>query len=109
MRLRLESDHGEWEFVIPLDERVDEAVLQQFVSRPGRFSERFVSVLATRMPELMLDSLDSVHQLPTERQVRMAIEIARILNTPIPGEAFRYRQSMSDFISRHIGSIVSVR
>jgi hypothetical protein len=54
MRLRLESDHGEWEFVIPLDERVDEAVLQQFVSRPGRFSERFVSVLGKRPVEAVL-------------------------------------------------------
>lgn len=102
MYLRLVDDDKEWTIDIAIDEVTREALmLQTLRSSEADFRDRFLSQLSALLPQLLSDSLDSGLHPPTEKQMRFALAISRELGVSIPSDAIRYRDAMSEFLSRH--------
>lgn len=102
MYLRLVDDDKEWTIDIAIDEVTREALMLQTLrsSKPA-FRDKFLSQLAVLLPQLLSESLDSGLHPPTEKQMRFALAISRELGVSIPSDAIRYRDAMSEFLSRH--------
>lgn len=54
-----------------------------------------------RLVGQLMELLDSDLQPPSPQQLAVATLTARALNLSIPGDALRYRGSMSEFLERH--------
>jgi hypothetical protein len=103
MHLSLIDDDREWVIEIPIDGTTRMALLLQHLreSEP-LFRERFLYRLGLNIPTLVWESLDIGLHPPTQRQIAFALDIARTLGLPIPGDALRYREYMGDFIESHV-------
>lgn len=102
MYLRLVDDDKEWQIEIAIDEVAREALLLQTLrSSEPAFRERFLAQLSALLPQLLSGSLDTGLRPPTEKQLAFAVAIARELGISIPGDAFRYREAMGEFLTRH--------
>lgn len=87
---------------LPLDDGMLEAWRLQldraFVASDAHvLRERLAACFAAGL----LQCLDWDLQPPTEKQTQYAMDIARALNVAIPGEALRYRASMTEFLDRY--------
>jgi len=102
MYVRIVDDDKQWQIEIAVDEVSREAMmLQTLRSSEPAFRDRFLAQLALVLPQILADSLDQGLHPPTEKQLSFAVAIARELGIPIPGEAFRYREAMGEFLTRH--------
>lgn len=100
MPIRLVDDDNDVSVPLDLDCVFLEAVATQLqrAEAPGRspFAKRFATILQDTLGQ----ALDADIRPPTDAQLKFAVDIARDLGVAIPGEAFRYRGSMTSFIGR---------
>lgn len=91
----------QWSIPLPMDDRLEEAlgVQRERVCRDesdlafvARLSECFATSLAA--------CLDTDLQLPTDSQVKYALDIARELGVSLPADALRFRGAAHEFIDR---------
>jgi hypothetical protein len=102
MYFRLVDDDKEWQVELAIDEVTRDALmLQTLRSSEPAFRDRFLAQLAALLPQLLSGALDTELRPPTEKQLRFAVAIARELGISIPGDAFRYRDAMGEFLTRH--------
>jgi hypothetical protein len=97
MALRLVDDDLDVSLDLPLDEVTREALgiqMQRCATSPSR------RVFELRLVERLAELVDMDLQPPTAKQLAYAINIAKALDVSIPGEVFRFRGAMSDFLER---------
>jgi hypothetical protein len=98
MALWLVDDDLDVSLELPLDGVTREALgIQMQRCAAEQVRHRFELRLVERISELV----DSDLQPPTAKQLAYAINIARLLDVPVPGEVFRFRGSMSEFLERY--------
>ena len=97
MALRLVDDDLDVSLDLPLDEVTREALGIQMQRCATSQTRR---VFELRLVERLAELVDMDLQPPTAKQLAYAINIAKALDVSIPGEAFRFRGAMSDFLAR---------
>jgi hypothetical protein len=103
MQIRLVDEESEWAVDLQIDELTREAfLLQSLRATATDFRARFLERLAAHIPRMMFECLDSGLHPPTDKQMSFALGISRELGISIPSDAIRYKDAMSEFISRHV-------
>lgn len=64
------------------------------------FDLAFIERLSTSFANVLTECLDTDLQLPTDSQVKYAMDIARELGVSLPADALRFRGAAHDFIDR---------
>jgi hypothetical protein len=103
MDLRISNFDRDREIVISLDKTVVGAMqkqIQQLCDDDARYQEE-LEALAQQIGEAMLHVLETNMRPPNPSQVKFAMEIARLLNINLPGEALKYRRMMNAFLNQN--------
>jgi len=100
MAMRLVDDERELSVPLELDGAYIEAIAAQLQRAETSGSSAFAKRFSTILQDIIGQALDSDIKPPTETQLKFALDIARELGVAIPGEALRYRGSMTTFIAR---------
>jgi len=100
MGIRLVDDDNDVSVPLDLDHTFLHAVAVQLqradATEGSPFPRRFVKILLDTLGQ----ALDTDIKPPSDAQLKFALDIARELGIAIPGEALRYRGSMTAFIAR---------
>ena len=64
------------------------------------FDFAFIERLSTSFANVLTECLDTDLQLPTDSQVKYAMDIARELGVSLPADALRFRGAAHDFVDR---------
>jgi hypothetical protein len=97
MALRLVDDDREVSLNLPADPTALEAIgiqIQRCVTTGSQ------NAFELRLVQRLIELVDADLQPPTAKQLAYAISIARTLDIAVPGEAFRFRGSMTEFLGR---------
>jgi len=100
MAIRLVDDESDVSVNLDLDYAYLEALSIQLQRAEAPEGSSFPKRFGTLFQEILGQTLDGDIKPPSQAQLRFALDIARELGVAIPGEALRYRGSMTSFIRR---------
>lgn len=91
----------QWSIPVLMDDRLQEALGVQRERASGEeFDLAFAERLSACFANSLAECLDTDLQLPTDSQVKYAMDIARELGVSLPADALRFRGSAHEFIDR---------
>lgn len=91
----------QWSIRVPMDDRLEEALgVQRERACRDEFDLAFVERLSECFANSLAACLDTDLQLPTDSQVKYAMDIARELGVSLPADALRFRGAAHEFIDR---------
>jgi len=91
----------QWSIPVPMDDRLEEALgVQRERACRDEFDLAFVERLSECFANSLAACLDADLQLPTDSQVKYAMDIARELGVSLPADALRFRGAAHEFIDR---------
>jgi len=91
----------QWSIPVPMDDRLGEALSVQRERACGdEVDLAFVERLSECFANSLAACLDADLQLPTDSQVKYAMDIARELGVSLPADALRFRGAAHEFIDR---------
>lgn len=91
----------QWSILVPMDDRLEEALgVQRERACRDEFDLAFVERLSECFANSLAACLDTDLQLPTDSQVKYAMDIARDLGVSLPADVLRFRGAAHDFIGR---------
>ena len=100
MLLQLVLD-DQWSIPVPMDDRLQEALgMQRERGCRDEFDVAFLERLSMSFANVLTECLDADLQLPTDSQVKYAMDIARDLGVSLPADVLRFRVAAHDFIGR---------
>lgn len=91
----------QWSIPVPMDDRLEEALgVQRERACRDELDVAFVERLSECLAQSLAACLDTDLQLPTDSQVKYAMDIARELGVSLPADALRFRGAAHEFIDR---------
>ncbi len=91
----------QWSIPVPMDDRLQEALgMQRERGCRDEFDVAFLERLSMSFANVLTECLDADLQLPTDSQVKYAMDIARDLGVSLPADVLRFRGAAHDFIGR---------
>lgn len=99
MGLRLVDDDLDMSFDIALAADARHALSLQ-LQRAAEATTR--TQFELRLGQQLQNLIDADLRPPSARQIAYALNIAKALDIPLPGEALRHRGSMFDFLDRYV-------
>jgi len=91
----------QWSIQVPMDDRLHEALgVQRDRACREELDLSFVERLSACFASSLAECLDTDLQLPTDSQVKYALDIARELGVSISADALRFRGAAHEFIGR---------
>ena len=91
----------QWSIPVPVDDRLQEALgMQRERACREDFDLAFAERLSVCFASFLTECLDTDLQLPTDSQVKYAMDIARELGVSLPADVLRFRGAAHEFIDR---------
>jgi len=91
----------QWSIPVLMDDRLHEALgVQRERACCKEFDPAFAERLSACFANSLAECLDTDLQLPTDSQVKYAMDIARELGVSLSADALRFRGSAHEFIDR---------
>lgn len=96
--------YGRREAVLPL--RFESHIEERLVAllnwqEPGQAVDRTRADLANRIAEAVTMVIEGTSLLPTEKQIKYAVSVARELSIQLPAEVLQFRDAMTAFLDLH--------
>ena len=97
MGLRLVDDDLDLSIELVLEPQIRQALVVQL----QRVAAGLMPAFEVRFIKQLYELIDADLQPPTSQQITYALAIAKSLEVSLPGEALRFKGSMSDFLNRY--------